>query len=117
MKVSENKEYFGVAFYAAYEEDVKSSDLKWYFCNSCYAKKPDNMNEEMTGMILYSKINPSSSRNYVITAHKICFHTFFLTWVGDQRLWLVTMPTPLMEVWGPLYHVVKYKIMSPLELV
>ena len=69
--------------YDPYEEDGKEADLKWYFCNFCYEKKPDNTKEGMTGMILYNKRNTSSFRNHVVTAHKRFFHTLFLTWMGD----------------------------------
>ena len=91
--------------------------MKWYLCTLCYAKKPDNTKEGMTGMILYNKRNTSSFRNHVVTAHTIIFHTLFLTWVGNQRLWLVMMPPPLREVWTPLYQVEKFQMISPLELV
>ena len=56
-------------FYDPYEEDSKEADLKWYFCNFYYAKKPDNIKEGTTGMILYNKRNISSFRNHVVTDH------------------------------------------------
>ena len=105
------------AFYDSYEEDGKKTDLKWYFCNLLYAKKLDNMKEGMTGMILCNKINTSSFRNHVVIAQKINFHTLFLTWMVNQRLWLVMMSPPLREVWTPLYHIGKCLMMSTLVLV
>ena len=68
-------------------------------------------------MILYNKRNTYSSRNHVVTAHKRIFHTFFLTWVGNLRLWLVMMTPPLREVWRPLYHIRKLEMISHLAQV
>ena len=100
-----------------YEEYGKETDLKWYFCALFYAKKHDKTKEGMKGMILYNKRNTSSFRNHVVTSHKSIFHTLFLTWMGDRKLWLVVMPPPLREVSRPLYHVVKCQMISPLALV
>ena len=68
-------------------------------------------------MIFYNKRNTSSFQNHVVTAYKIIFHTLFLTWISDQRLWLVMMHLPLMEVWIPLYYFMRFQMMSPLALV
>ena len=71
------------AFYEPDKEDGKETDLEWYFCIFCYAKKPDNMKEGMIGMILYNKRNTSSFRNHVVTDQKRIFHALFLTYMGD----------------------------------
>ena len=71
-------------FYEPYEEDGKETDLEWYFCNFCYAKKPDNMKEGMTCMILYNKSKTCSFKIHVVNAHKRFFKTLFLTWMGDH---------------------------------
>ena len=116
-KYRKTKKSLAWDFYEPYEEDGKEADLKWYFCNFCYSKKPDKTKEGMTGMILYKKRNTSSLRNHVVTSYKIIFHTLFLTWISDQRLWLVMMHLPLMEVWIPLYYFMRLQMMSPLALV
>ena len=67
------------AFYDPYEEYGKETERKWYFCTFYYTKKTENMNEGMTGMILYNKMNTLYVRNHVATAHKRIFHTLFLT--------------------------------------
>ena len=100
-----------------HEEDGKETDLKWYLCTFCYVNKPDNMKEGITGMIMYNKRNNSSLRNHVVTAHKMFFHTLFLTWMGAHIFWMLVMPPPLREVWIPIYSFVKYQMMSPLSLV
>ena len=40
-------------FYDPYEEYVKDTDLRWYFCTFLYANKHDNMKKGKTGIILY----------------------------------------------------------------
>ena len=82
-----------------------------------YTNKTDNIKKGITRMILYNKRNTSYFRNHIVIAHKSTFHTFFLTWMGDQRLWLVMMTPPLGEVWRPLYNIRKLQMMSPLALV
>ena len=112
-----NNEEFGVGLYEPYEEHEKDTDLKWYFCTLLYAKKNDKLNEGMIGMILYNKSNNPSFRKHVITAQKCVFKTLFLTWIGDQRLWLVMIHPPLIKLWIPLYRAGKYQMISPLALV
>ena len=96
FKVSENEEEFGMGFYDTYEEDGKETDLKGYLYTFCYAKKPYEIMEGTTDMILYNKRNTYSFSNHVVTAHKRIFHTFLITRMGDQRLWLGMIP-PLLR--------------------
>ena len=72
-----------MVFYEPYEEDVKETDLKWYFYTFFYAKKPDRTKEVMAGIILYNERTNSSFRNHIVTSHKSIFHTLFLAWMGD----------------------------------
>ena len=106
-----------MGFYDTYEEDGKETDLKGYLYTFCYAKKPYEIMEGTTDMILYNKRNTYSFINHAVTAHRFIFHTLFIKWMGYQRLWIVVMPHPLREIYRYLYHVVKFLIISPLELV
>ena len=69
--------------YEPYEEDVKYTALKCYFCIFFYSKTPDKIKEGVIGMILYNARNNSSFRNHVFTTHKSIFYTLFLTRVGN----------------------------------
>ena len=77
-KSQRTKKRLAWEFYEPYEEDGKETDLKWYFCNLCYAKKPDKMKDMMTVMILDDNRNTSSFRNHVVTAHKMIFQKILI---------------------------------------
>ena len=104
-------------FYDPHEEDGNNTDLWVYFYTFSYANKPDKMKEGMTGNVMYKNRKNYSSRNHVVTAHKIIFHTLFLTRMGYQILWPMMMPNHLREVYRPLYHIGKFQLMSPLAIV
>ena len=103
-------------FYDPYEEYVKDTDLRWYFCTFLYANKHDNMKKGKTGIILYKIGTLLLSGTMLLLLTKKKSH-FFSYMDGRPKIVSGDDASYLEGSVRPLYHVGKFQMMIHIALV